>query len=100
VRLAFGNSSDEADVKRETYQNKEMKINTEKGQFNARIGEEYKRMIKVDAAKLDLTNDEITEAIIAKFHHFYPLRMARKKVYREHIEMKKLRHGSDAIIKT
>ena len=57
--------------------------NNDRVQFNARIGKEHKRNIKTDAAKLDLKNDFITEAIIAKFFRDYPPEM-REEFYRAH----------------
>jgi hypothetical protein len=56
-----------------------------KVQFNVRIGKEYKRRVKQDAARTDgLKIDFIAEAIIAKFFRDFPVATERAKIYGEH----------------
>ena len=56
----------------------------ERVQFNARIAKNYKRNIKTDAAKSDITIDTITEAIIARFYREVPTFQAREEMFRAH----------------
>jgi hypothetical protein len=70
-------------------------MSADKIQFNTRIAEKYKIDIEVEAAKTRQSIETVTETMIAKFFYFYPSRVERKKAYREHLRINKLKHNSD-----
>jgi len=61
-------------------------MSADKDQFNVRIRKQFRCQVKGDAGALELSYDDVTEAIIAKFFDVYKTQAEREKIYLEHIE--------------